>query len=71
MASIAPQASMRFPDGQKVRYRHPDGSAGSLTFPDLASPEKFVRLIDALGVADALERVGRTAPPTRSPDLDP
>ena len=62
MASIAPQASKRFPDGHKVRYRHPDGTAGATTFPDHRSAEKFVSLIDALGVADALERVGRTAP---------
>jgi hypothetical protein len=64
MASIAPQASNRFPDGHKVRYRHPNGSAGALTFPDRRSAEKFVKLIDALGVADALERVGRAAPQT-------
>jgi hypothetical protein len=77
MASIAPQASKRFPDGHKVRYRHPDGTAGALTFPDRRSAEKFVKLIDALGVADALERVGRTAPqpvaptsPTRAATLE-
>lgn len=34
---------------------------GPLTFPDLPNAEKFVRLIDALGVTEALERVGRTA----------
>jgi integrase len=62
MASIAPQASKRFPDGQKVRYRHPDGSAGAITFPDRRSAEKFVKMIDALGVAEALDRVGRTPP---------
>ena len=66
MASIAPQPSKRFPDGHKVRYRHSDGTAGSLTFPDLLNAEKFVKLIDALGVADALERLGRTAPQPRS-----
>ncbi len=67
MASIAAQASKRFPDGQKVRYRHPDGSAGALTFPDRRSAEKFVALIDALGVTEALERVGRTAPQPVAP----
>jgi integrase len=67
MASIAPQASKRFPDGQKVRYRHADGSAGALTFPDRSNAEKFVSLIDALGVAEALERVGRTAPQPVAP----
>ncbi|WP_156298053.1 tyrosine-type recombinase/integrase [Mycobacterium paragordonae] len=67
MASIAPRPSNRFPDGQKVRYRHPDGSAGALTFPDLRSAEKFVRLVDALGVAEALERVGRAAPTPPGP----
>ena len=61
MASIAPQASKRFPDGHKVRYRNPDGSAGALTFPDHRSAEKFVSLIDALGVAEALQ-CGRPAP---------
>jgi integrase len=61
MASIAPQPSKRFPNGQKVRYRHPDGSAGGLTFADLKSAEKFVKMVDALGVAEALERVGKAA----------
>jgi integrase len=62
MASIARQASKRFPAGQKVRFRYADGRAGALTFPDRRDAEKFVSLIDALGVAEALERVGRTAP---------
>jgi integrase len=56
---------MRFPEGQKVRYRHADGTAGAVTFPDRLNAEKFVKLIDALGVPEALERVGRLAsPPT-------
>jgi integrase len=67
MASIAPQPSKGFPEGQKVRYRHPDGSAGATTFPDLRSAEKFVSLIDALGVAEALQRVGRIPPPPVAP----
>ena len=40
----------------------PTAPPGATTFPDHRSAEKFVSLIDALGVADALERVGRTAP---------
>lgn len=71
MASIAPQPSKRFPDGQKVRYRHRDGSAGALTFPDRRSADKFVKLVDVLGVNDALERIGRTPPPApASPPVD-
>jgi hypothetical protein len=73
MASIAPQPSKRFPDGHKVRYRHLDGSAGSLTFPDHANAEKFVKLVDALGVAEAqmtlfVQKTGKTVTIEVNPD---
>lgn len=66
MASISPQPSKRYPDGHKVRYRHPDGSAGAVTLTNRAGAEQFVKLVDALGLAEALERIGmadRMAPP--------
>lgn len=61
--SIHPQPSKRYPDGHKVRYRHPDGKPGAITLQDRRSAEKMIQLIDALGVTEALKRVGRETRP--------
>lgn len=63
MASISPRPSKRYPTGHRVRYRFADGKAGSVTFPDLANAQQFLKMIDVLGLTEALERVGVAAPP--------
>ena len=65
MASIHPNASKRFPDAHKVRYRL-QKRAGSTTFETFEKAERFVRMIDDYGIEEALIKVGLGDQPQRA-----
>lgn len=65
MSSIHPSPSRRFPDGQKVRYRFPDGRAGATNFETLAGAERFVRIEADFGLVEALRMIDRSEGPQR------
>jgi integrase len=66
VASVHPNASKRFPDAHKVRYRHPGGRAGGTTFETREQADRFVRMIDDYGLDEALARIGLSEQPQRA-----